>query len=152
MSTDSAIEPGFLSDLGLDQVEADPNFLPNSKYAGYLYDIKVVKFKDTTKGKALVFVYKVSDGDHKGKTIDEFKSANSFDEPSKKSWLKQRLLSLGVNEAEINNVDLASLKGKAVWFTTKQNGEYRNVTSVELRDDSVEVASSPASGSVTDLL
>lgn len=126
---------GFLADLGLDAVEADPNHLPNATYLGYLTNAKVVEYKDTSKGKALVLTYKVSEGPHKGKTIDEWKSANSFDEPNKKSWLKNRILSLGVPESRLDTLDPDDLIGTPVRFTVKQKGEYTNVTFVEARDE-----------------
>lgn len=128
-------DTGFLADLGLDNVETDPNHLPDSTYFGFLTECKVIHYKDASKGKALVFTYKVGEGEHKGKTIDEWKSANSFDEPSKKSWLKQRILSLGVPESRINSLNPEDLAGTAVKFTVKQKGEYRNVTFVSVRDE-----------------
>lgn len=128
---------GFLADLGLDSVESDPNHLPDATYVGALFDCKVVHYKDASKGKAVVFTYKVTEGEHKGKSIDEWKSANAFDEPSKKAWLKQRMLSLGVPESRINAVNPDDLIGTAIKFTVKQKGEYRNVTFVTLADENV---------------
>lgn len=133
--SDTTLAGGFLSDLGLDNVEADPNHLPDATYLGYLTDCKVVQFKDVSKGKAVVFTYKVDEGEHKGKTIDEWKPANTFDDATKKAWLKQRLLSLGVPESRINAVNPDDLIGTAVKFSVKQKGEYRNVTFVALRDE-----------------
>lgn len=135
MTTDA----GFLADLGLDDVETDPNHLPDATYLGYVTDAKVVHYKDSSKGKALVFTYKVSEGEHRGKTIDEWKSANSFDEPTKKSWLKNRLVSLGVPDSKMGSVSPEDLTGIAVKFTVKQKGEYRNVTFVALRDENEAV-------------
>lgn len=150
MTTDA----GFLADLGLDSVEADPNHLPTSTYNGYVTDCKIVEAKDKSKGKFLVFTYKVSDGEHRGKTIDEWKSANAFDEKKKKSYLKQRILSLGVPEARLGSVSPEDLTGIAVRFTVKQKGEYTNVTFVALRDENEvsEDAVSPLAASVLDNL
>lgn len=135
---------GFLADLGLDEVESDPNHLPDATYLGYLTKVKVQPYKDKAKGKAIILTYKVSDGEHKDKTVDEWKSANSFDEPRKKAWLKQRLLSLGVPESRMNAVNPDDLVGTAVLFTVKKNGDYINVTSVKLRDENEAVASEVA--------
>jgi hypothetical protein len=130
---------GFLADLGLDTIEDDPNALPDSKHAGYVFDAKVVSYKDTAKGKALVLTYKVSEGTHKGKTCDEFKSCNAFDDASKKGWLKQRVKSLGVPEEKLATLDPKDLIGIPVWFTTKKNGDYTNVRFVEVRDENATV-------------
>lgn len=126
---------GFLSDLGLDSVETDPNHLPDATYKGYLTDCKVVQFKDASKGQALVFTYKVSEGPHKGKTIDEWKTANKFDPANKKAWLKSRILSLGVPESRLNILNPDDLIGTPVSFTVKKKGEYTNVTFVKERNE-----------------
>lgn len=128
-------EGGFLADLGLDTVETDPNHLPNATYLGYLTKVKVQPYKDASRGKAIIFTYKVSDGEHSGKTVDEWKSANSFDDSRKKAWLKQRMLSLGIPESRLGAVNPDDLVGLPVRFTVKQNGEYTNVTFVALRDE-----------------
>lgn len=128
---------GFLADLGLDSVEADPNAIPDGKYAAYVYDAKIVAYKDTSKGKALVLTYKIAPGSiHSGKTVDEWKSCNKFDDARSKGYLKQRILSLGVPENRMADLDPNDLKGTAVYITTKKNGEYTNARMVEVRDES----------------
>lgn len=134
-NTEPTLAGGFLADVGLDSVEADPNHLPDATYLGYLTDCKIVHYKDAAKGKAVVFTYKVDEGDHKGKVIDEWKSANSFDDAQKKGWLKQRIISLGVPESRVGAVNPDDLIGTAVKFSVKAKGEYRNVTFVALRDE-----------------
>lgn len=145
---------GFLSDLGLDDVDSDPNALPDGTYKAALFECKIIEAKDAAKGKFVVFTYKVTDPDSKyqGTTIDEWKSANSFDEPRKKAWLKQRIMSLGVPEARVNAVDPSDLLGTAVDVTVKQKGEYRNVTFVKLSDESSAAAEPVSAGSIADLL
>lgn len=150
---------GFLNDLGLDSVESDPGTFPDGKYRGFLFDCKMVQYKDTSKGQALVLTYKIADGPHKGKTIDEWKTANAFDDAQKKSWLKQRITSLGVPESRLNSVEPNDLIGTEIIFTKKQKGEYHNVTYVEVAtaDNTLPVPSQPtasvgASDDISDLL
>ena len=141
---------GFLSDLGLDSVDADPNSFPDAKYAAFVYDAKMISYKDSSKGQALVLTYKIADGLQKGKTIDEWKTANPFDDAQKKAWLKQRILSIGIPESKLNDVDPDDLIGTPIYFTKKQKGEYHNVTFVEPRaeGDSLSVTESPANAGV----
>ena len=131
---------GFLNDLGLENVETAP---ADGKYAAYLYDCKFVEYKDTSKGKALVFTYRIADGKFKGEDIQEWKSANAFDDNTKKKWLKARVLSLGVPESRIGAVNPQDLVGLAVWITIKKNGEYTNVNKVELRDEAGNATAAP---------
>lgn len=125
-------EPGFLADLELDKVEDDPNAFPDGTYNAYLTEAKVVSLKDVAQGKRLVLTYKIYDGDHKGKAIDEWKSINKFDDARTKAFLKKRLLSLGVPEEKLASVQPSDLAGIAVRITKKQNGQYANVTNVVL--------------------
>ena len=151
---------GFLADLGLDTIESDPNAIPDNKYPAFVYDAKVVKYKDTSKGQALVLTYKIADGAHKGKTVDEWKSCNPFDDARQKGFLKQRLVGIGIPESKINDLDPDDLKGLPVTITTKKNGEYTNVRFAVKRDEddlggeNVPASSSPAgsSSSIADLL
>lgn len=150
-STDLDVDGGIFADLGLDEVDADPNHLPDSTYRGVVYDAKIVHYKDAAKGKALVLTYKVTDPEsiHKGKTIDEWKSANKFDDAQKKGWLKNRLISLGVPESRIAQVSVKDLIATDIFFTVKKKGEYINVTFVRLADESEVSASSGGSSSVS---
>jgi hypothetical protein len=104
----------------------------------------VVALKDAAKGKRLVLTYKIFDGDHKGKTIEEWKGINKFDSARDKAWLKSRMLSLGVPEDKINSISPDDLTGIAVRITKKQNGQYRNVTNVVLGHAGTEEDAAPA--------
>lgn len=144
-------EPGFLADLDLENQEADPNAFPDSTYNAYLTEAKVVALKDAAKGKRLVLTYKLFDGEHKGKTIDEWKSINTFDDARSKAFLKTRLLSLGVPEDQLSKINPTDLVGIAVRITTKQNGEYRNVNNVVLGHVGTDTVTATATAS-TELL
>jgi uncharacterized protein involved in high-affinity Fe2+ transport len=138
---------GFLADLGLDEIDDDPNAFPDGTYNAYLTEAKVVALKDAAKGKRLVLTYKIFDGDHKGKTIEEWKGINKFDSARDKAWLKSRMLSLGVPEDKINSISPDDLTGIAVRITKKQNGQYRNVTNVVLGHAGEEEATVSAASS-----
>ncbi len=143
--------PGFLADLDLENVEEDPNAFPEGTYKAYLTDAKVVTMKDAAQGKKLVLTYKIFEGEHKGKTLDEWKGINSFDDARTKAFLKQRLLSLGVPENRLSSVSLEDLTGIALRFTMKKNGTYKNVTNIILGHE--DAAEDNVSASVsTDLL
>lgn len=133
----------FLNDLDLQNAPTDPNFLPEGKYPAFLYDLKI---KDIQKNntRALIISYKISDLDseNQGKTKTEFKTLPKMengvyaDDDSKRNaaFLKQRLLSLGVPESELNDMKREDLLGTPVWITIKQVKEYYNISAVELRE------------------
>lgn len=126
-------------DFDLNAVDEDPNAFPDGTHKASVYKAEVVKYKDASKGKAIVFTYRLQEGDHKGKDIQEWQSANSFDTSTKKSYLKRRLLSLGIPESRLNTLtmeDLSDLIGTMVFITKKQNGQYHNITNVRLDDGS----------------
>lgn len=128
-----------LFDFDLESVDEDPNSFPDGTHKASVYKIEVVKLKDASKGKSLVFTYRLQEGEHKGKDIQEWKSANSFDDAKKKAYLKSRLLSLGIPETRLNSLnsqDLEDLVGTMVFITKKTNGKYHNVTNVRLDDGS----------------
>jgi hypothetical protein len=122
---------GILADLGLADV---PDGLPEAQYLGNVFNCKVQPYKDVAKGRALIFTYKVNDPDNPmhGETVDEWHSINSFDTPTKKRFLKARLLSLGIPENRMNQFSPQDVIGLAVFFTVKKNGQYTNVTDVRL--------------------
>jgi hypothetical protein len=144
---------GFLSDLSLDTVSDDVNAFPDGTYEAFLYEAKLIQYKDTSKGQALVLTYKIADGPHSGKTIDEWKSCNAFDDERAKGWLKARIKSLGVPESRYDTVDPEDLVGIKLLISKKQKGEYHNVTSVKLSDGSSSSSvGASTSASVSDLL
>jgi hypothetical protein len=128
---------GFLSDLNLQDV-SDPFDFPDGKYQGWLFDATIQPYKDAEKGNALILTYKIDDPnqpDHKGKTIQEWFSISNVpsNTAQKKGFLKRRLESLGIPESRHNDVEVSDLIGLPVIFSKKRNGDYNNVTYVELR-------------------
>jgi hypothetical protein len=91
-----------------------------------------IKKNTPDEGVRLVLTYTLQDGQHKGKTIDEWKNCDPKASERDKSWLKSRLKSLGVPESKMGEIDPGDLKGIEVRITKKRNGEYENVTNVVL--------------------
>jgi len=137
---------GFLNDLGLSKARTDPNFLSEGKYPAIVSKLNI---KDTQKsGPALIITYKVThdDPENGGKIKTEFKSLPKMkddgsgeyadeDAVRNAAFLKQRLLSLGVPENELDNMTQESILGAPVWITVVQTGDYYNIRQVELRED-----------------
>lgn len=123
---------GLTSDLGLESV---PDALPDATYSGYVVDLRVVNAKPPKTGRSLVFTYRndAPGTPLDGERVDEFKSANPGDTTQQKRFLKQRLESLGIPESRMSSLTKEDVVGKAVFFTMKTNGQYHNVSKVELR-------------------
>lgn len=142
---------GLLGTLGLDQVEADPNALPDGKWAGVIFKSEYVDVKKTD-SLAHVITYKVTEGEKNGaqrqewftlgtvKTRDEngnITAINPTMTEQQKPWYKKRLIDLGIPESKINDgtFEPSDLVGKEVFFGTKKNGSYININFVELRNE-----------------
>lgn len=139
---------GFLNDLGLSSAPTDPNYLPEGKYPAFVSDLQIKTPKKPGSAPALIISYKVShlDAENQNKVKTEFKSlplmkedgsGEYADEDSKRnaSYLKLRLLSLGVPENELDNMSRESVLGTPVWITIVQSNGYNNVRQVELREE-----------------
>lgn len=151
--------------LGMGDVEADPNAIPDGRYAGEVYKSEhvVVERKNEV---SHVITYRVTHGVNKGAQIsewfligtspvlDENKNLVGFEpamRETQKPWYKKRFLDLGIPESGISAAmgEPGSLVGTPVTFGVKKNGEYRNVSFVEKRDVNAEPQQSNA---VTGLL
>jgi hypothetical protein len=162
-----------MAGLGLDQVEADPNALPDGKWPGIVTksEIVVVKKNNTV---AHVITYKVTEGEKTGAVRSEFfnlgkdpvyaedgKTIVSYTvtmSEAQKPWYKKRYVDLGIPEAQVTQTEPAALVGKEVIFGTKKNDGFINISFVELRNketagfntDAVANATTPASAPVTE--
>lgn len=140
---------GFLNDLNLRDANPDPNFLPEGKYPAFISGLKTKDTqatKDRPAGRALIITYKISpmDTENVGKTKTEFKTLPEVlpdgsykDEVSTRNaaYLKQRLMSFGIPEDQMNDLSIDDVLGTPVWITIVQTGEYYNVRQVELREE-----------------
>lgn len=131
---------GLFGDLDVASAEDNPWLVPSNTYEADVFKVEL-KEKDDKKG--LVFTYKISSGEHEGKQVSEYKNIPTPVDPKNPtpeektaaSYLKMRLASLGVPESRMNTVEPNDLQGLPVVITVKVNGEYTNVTRVELRDE-----------------
>lgn len=138
---------GLLNSLGLDQVEADPNYLADGKYAGEVFksEYVYVKAKDTV---SHVITYRVTAGERAGAQKAEwFKlgtapvygdngqivSMTPAMTEQAKPWYKKRLTDLGLTDADIANFEPHVLIGLPVTFGVKSKDGYTNINFVELR-------------------
>lgn len=139
----------LMASLGLENVEADPNFLADGKYAGEVFKSEYVYSKPKNK-LWHVITYRVVDGDRKGAQKQEFFEIGSdpvYDPESgaltsvtftmteaQKPWYKKRHMDLGIPEAQVHLAKPEDLIGKKVTFGVKKNGEFVNINFVELRE------------------
>jgi hypothetical protein len=131
---------GLFGDLDVASADDNPWAVPANTYEADVYLVEVKTDKNENKG--LSILYKISSGDHEGKTVSEWKiipqpaDLNNLtpEENKARSYLKMRLASLGVPEERMNDVNVNDLMGLPVTVKVTVNGEYTNVTRVELRN------------------
>ena len=132
---------GIFGDLDVASAEDNPWAIPANSYECTVYTVEVKRDKNEVLG--MEFIYKISSGEHEGKTCREWKVIPVPDDPKnltadeKKaaSYLKMRLKSLGVPETRMNNINVNDLLGLDVVVKVVVNGEYTNVQRVELAGD-----------------
>lgn len=131
---------GLFGDLDVASADDNPWAVPANTYEADVYIVEVKSDKNENKG--LSILYKITSGDHVGKTVSEWKIIPQPDDPwnltpeerKAMSYIKMRLASLGVPEERMNTVDVNDLMGLPVTVKVTVNGDYTNVTRVELRD------------------
>lgn len=131
---------GLFGDLDVASADDNPWAVPANTYEADVFKVEVKDSQDKAK-KGLAITYKISSGDHEGKTVSEWKEIPqpadpknpTPDEKKATSYLKMRLGSLGVPESRMNTVDVNDLQGLPVTIKVTVNGDYTNVTRVELR-------------------
>lgn len=150
----------LMGSLGLDEVEHDPNKIPDGRYNG---EVSKEEYVHSKKDDSIshVITYKVTDGDHKGAqkqewfklgvnpTRDEFGNVVDLDvtmTETAKGWFKKRMVDLGTEPEQVGNLVPGDNVGKAVTFGVKTNGEWQNINFVELREPSEAVATPPQGG------
>lgn len=123
----------IFGDFGVDfeNVDDDPNSVPDATYPAFLTESKIVNHKDGST-KSWVTVYKISEDAQKGKTVEDWKQVVGERAAADASRIKQRLLSLGVPRTALNSIAHEDLIGTAVMITTKKNGQYTNLVNVRL--------------------
>ena len=144
---------GFLNDLGLENVEADPNHIADGKYRAFVFNSEVRTKKDQTD--SLVLTYKIApEQKHSGQQQQEWFDLKPTGDNAelKKSFFKKRLLSLGVPEAQFANLNPGDLIGIEVGMTIVHRNGYQNVGEVTLVADGGATAAPAAPASTSSLL
>ena len=127
---------GFLNDLGLENVEADPNHIADGTYPAYVFGSEVRLKKDHSKSWVLTYKIAPEAAKHSGQTQAEWFDLEPKGENAelKKSFLKKRILSLGVPESKINEVNPDDLIGIKVSLKIIHKNGYQNVGDISLAD------------------
>lgn len=130
----------LFGDLDIASAADNPFEIPANSYEATVTDVRVGKTRDESKV-GMTFIYTIQSGEYEGQDITEWKQIPTpadphnltTDEKRSMSFLKQRLLSLGVPEDRMNSVKEDELIGADVVVTVKpgKNG-YTNVSRVEL--------------------
>lgn len=133
----------LFGDLDIESAEDDPFAIPDNTYDCFLTDVTVKPTKDESKvGMTLEFT--ISEGDHAEKKIQEWKRIPASSELTSEdtkikadaeramSFLKARMLDLGIPAERINSVGRDDLVGIHCLVAVKNNNGYTNVRKVTL--------------------
>jgi hypothetical protein len=133
---------GLFGDLDVASAADNPFEIPANTYECTLTDVSVGPTKAGDKvGMTLKYTIQ-GDGDYADMDITEWKEIPQPADPQNltaeekraNSWLKQRLLSLGVPETRVNSVEVDDLLGTDLTVTIAEGKKgYMNVTKVEVR-------------------
>jgi hypothetical protein len=137
---------GIFGDLDVQAAADDPFAVDDGTYNATISACEVKPTKDETKT-GLILTYTITDeGNMTGRKVSEWKQIpkpGDSNADSAASWLKQRLLSIGIPSDRINSFEPDDAIGIDVVITVKNNNGYANVNKVVLAGGS---ASSSDSG------
>lgn len=129
----------LFGELDVASADDDPYSIPDNTYETFLYDVKVGPTKANDKiGMTLVF--KISEGQYEGREIREWKwvpqpvdpKNPTQEEASAASYLKARMVDLGVTADRMNSIEPDELIGIKCTVTVKTKNGYANVRGVKL--------------------
>lgn len=132
---------GMFGDLDFENAQDDPFAVPDNSYISYLTDVKVGPTKNGDKV-GMTLEYTIDEGPHAGKKISEWKQIPqpadpknpSDDDMRSMSFIKQRMISLGVPADKINTTNPDDLIGTKCVVAVKNKGGYTNVRQVTVVD------------------
>lgn len=142
---------GLFAELDIASATDNPFAIPDNTYPCVLESVEVKANEKGNHGLYLKFV--ISEGEHKGKKITEYKriphpdDAEVLDEADKKKaryYINQRLSTLGVPDERMNDVEPDDLVGTDCYVSTKQNGDFTNVRNVSVSAPASGLPSAPA--------
>ena len=143
----------LMQSLGLENVEADPNRVPDNKYDGVVFKSEYVlrKEKDSL---SHVVTYKVEGGPHNGAqiahwhllgknvkdaqgnfpdSVDQIASYDNTQTEMNKQFYKKMFVDLGIDPDQVHLTSIDALVGIPVTFGVKTKEGYQNVSFVEKR-------------------
>ena len=130
----------IFGDLDVESAADDPFAVPDNTYKAFLFDVKVGPTKDGTKT-GMSLTYKISEGEHEGKQITEWKRIPTPADPKNLDADDQRKTNVFQNHWYVNTVTPEDLIGKSVLVTVKSEKGYTNVKKLELDEDADEIMS-----------
>lgn len=137
----------LFGDLDIASAADNPFAIPDDTYEAYVFEVKVGKTnpKDGKQPQVgMTINYKIASGDHEDKMISEWKriptkaELESADKKTKQdadraaSFLKARMLDLGIPGDKINSVESEDLVGIHCSVTTRTVNGYSNASKVAL--------------------
>lgn len=133
----------LFGDLDFDKASDDPFAVPDNSYVCYLTSVKVGPTKAGDKV-GMTLTYTIDEGPHSGKQITEWKNipqpvnpkSPSDDDLRAMSFIKQRLIGLGVPAERISEVQPDDLVGIKCVVAVKNKDGYTNVRSCTKVDES----------------
>jgi hypothetical protein len=141
-------EGALFADLDLEDAADDPFAVAEGTWYATVTDFyrKQPKAEDKRPGFLLEYTFDPAEDEEdeqsevEGDDISEWFTIpepgdNSKDARRQRSFLRRRMLSLGVPEAALSSVTREDLIDVKVVLTVSKNGEYTNVTKVTLRDE-----------------
>lgn len=143
---------GLFDDLDIAGAKDNPFEIPDNTYACRVSGLEVKTDKKGNGG--MLFTYTVTEGEHAGFEITEWKrlplktdkdvlTGKKYEDA--KSWIKMRLNDLDVPESRMNSVEADDLVGTECYVTTKLNDGYVNVKNVTTDSGVMDTAASSSS-------
>ena len=131
--------PGLFEELDIAGANDDPWSMPEITYAAVVSDLEI---KVNEKGNhGMYFKYKVTEGEYADREVQEYKRLPHPQDAEKlegkkladaRSYIKQRLASLGIPEERMNTVSKDDIVGIECYISTKMNGNFVNIRQVSL--------------------
>lgn len=129
---------GIFGDLDVQAAADDPFAVDDGTYNATITKSEVKQSKDETKT-GLMLTYQITDeGSMNERKVSEWKTIpkpGDENADSAASWLKQRLLSIGIPADRINSFEPEDALGIDVVITVKNNNGYANVNKVVLANE-----------------
>lgn len=141
---------GLFGDLDVQSAADNPFDIPDGTYVCIINDVKVgpTKPKDGVTKIGMTLNYRIDEGEKEDSNISEWKhvpapedleSSNSDIKKAAErsmSFLKSRMIDLGIPADRINDLEPEDLLGIRCSVTVAKNGQYTNVKRVALIEES----------------